>query len=57
MLQPTVDTMATGEVIVAGELMATGEAKLQSVQTTPDGGIVALRDRRFCLLAIYLAQV
>ena len=27
--------------------MATGEAKVQSVQTTPDGGIVVSRDGRF----------
>ena len=37
--------MATGETITTGELMATGEAEVQSIQTTLDGGIVASRDR------------
>ena len=32
--------MATGETIIIGELMATGEAEVQSVQTTLDGRIV-----------------
>ena len=39
--------MATGGAIIIGKLMATGEAEVQSVQTTRDGGIVASRDRRF----------
>ena len=39
--------MATGEVIVTGELMATGEAEVRSVQTRLDGGIIAsLADHR-----------
>ena len=46
-LQPTGDTMATGEAIITIDLMATGEAEVQSVQTTHVGGIVASRDRRF----------
>ena len=33
-----------------GELMAIGEAEVQSVQTTREGGIVASRDRRFVCL-------
>ena len=37
--------MATGEVTVTGELMATGEDEVQSVQTTLDSGIVALQQR------------
>ena len=37
----------TGEAIITGELMATGEAAVQSVQTTRDGGIVASRDHHF----------
>ena len=52
MLQPTGDAMATGEAIITGKLMATGEAEVQSVQTTHDGGIVALWDRHFYLLAV-----
>ena len=47
MLQPTGDTPATGEAIIRGELIATGQTEVQSVQTTHDGGIVASRDRRF----------
>ena len=43
LLQPTGDAMATGGAIIIGELMmATGEAEVQSVQTTRDGRIVAL---------------
>ena len=41
------EVMATGEAIVTGVLMATGEAEVQSVQTTLDRGIIASRDRRF----------
>ena len=37
LLQPTRDVMATGEVIITGELMATEQAKIQSVQSTRDG--------------------
>ena len=44
--------MATRKVIVIGELMAIGEAEIQSFQTTLDGGIIASRDR--CLLADHL---
>ena len=47
MLQPTEDAMATGEVIIAGELMATGKAEVHSVQTMRDGRIVASLDRYF----------
>ena len=47
LLQPTEDAMATGGEIIMGELMAAGEAEVQSVQTTLDGGIVASRDSRF----------
>ena len=36
--------------------MATGQAEIRSVQTTRDGGIVASRDCRFVLLAVWLAQ-
>ena len=39
--------MATGEAIIIGELIAIGEAEVQSGQTTLDGGIDALRDCRF----------
>ena len=42
MLQPAGDAMATGEVIITAQLMATGEAEVQSVQTTYDVGIAAL---------------
>ena len=35
------EAMATGEAIITGEVMDTGEADVWSVQTTPDGGIVA----------------
>ena len=52
MLQPTGDMTAMEEAIITGELMATGQAEIQSVQTTRDSGIVTLRNRRFCLLAI-----
>ena len=53
--------MATGGAIIVEELMATGEAEVQSVQTTLDGGIVTSRDCRFagsplCLLAVWLAR-
>ena len=34
--------MAIGEEMATGEVMATREAKVQNVQTTLDGGIVAL---------------
>ena len=44
MLQPTGDAMATGKAIIIGELMATGEAEVQSVQTMCDSGIVASRN-------------
>ena len=47
LLQPTGDAMATGGAIIIGELMATGEAEVQCVQTTLSGGIVSSRDRRF----------
>ena len=47
LLQPTGDAMATGEAIITAELMAAGEADVQSIQTTRDGGIVASRDRCF----------
>ena len=47
MLQSTGDTTTTGEAIIAGELMAIGQAEVQSVQTTQDGGIIASRDRHF----------
>ena len=36
LLQPTRDTTATGEAIITGELMATRQAEMQSVQTTRD---------------------
>ena len=39
--------MATGKAIITGELMATGQSKVQSVQKTRDGEIVTLLDRRF----------
>ena len=39
--------MSSGEAIITGELMATGEAEVQNVQTVRDGGIIASRDHRF----------
>ena len=39
--------MATGEAIITGELMATGEVELHSVQITRAGSIVASWDNRF----------
>ena len=39
--------MAMGEAVITGQLMATGEAEIQSVQTTCDGVMVTLRDHRF----------
>ena len=39
--------MATGDVIITRELMATGQTEVQSVQTTRDGWIIDLQDRRF----------
>ena len=55
--------MATGEAIIIGELMATGQAEIQNVQTTSDGGIAALFAGHLasslglwlCLLAVLLA--
>ena len=47
LLQSTGNAMATTRAIIIGELMATGEAEVQSVQTTFDGGIVASLDGRF----------
>ena len=45
--------MATGEAVVTGELIATGEA---DIQTMRDGRIVASRDRCFaCWLSSYTA--
>ena len=41
MLQPTGDVMASGGAIITEQLMATGQAKVQSVRTMLDGGIVA----------------
>ena len=38
--------MATGEAIITAEVMTTGEAEVQSVQTTLDGGIVASKAKR-----------
>ena len=35
-----------GEAIITGELMATGEAEVKTVQKTRDFAIVASRDRR-----------
>ena len=57
MLPPTGDAMATGGEIISEQLMATGQAEVQSVWTPLDGGIVASRDRHFacrppCLLAV-----
>ena len=50
--------MATGEVITTEELMGAGQAEVQSVQTTHDGGIIALRDRRFvCWPSSYLGRI
>ena len=46
--------MATGETINIRELVATGEAKVQSVQTALDGRIVGLP---LCLLAIYSSSL
>ena len=43
LLQPTGDTLATGEAKITGELMA----EVQSVQTVRDGRSVALQDHRF----------
>ena len=41
MLKPTGDVMATGEaIIITGELTDTGEAEVQSVQTTRDVGLL-----------------
>ena len=39
--------MATGVVIITGELMATGQAETQSVQTAHDDRIVASQGPRF----------
>ena len=39
--------MASGEEIITGELMATGEAELHIVQTMRDGRIVVLQNRCF----------
>ena len=47
LLQPAGDATATGEVIISGELKATGQAEIPCVHTTRDGVIVALWDRRF----------
>ena len=47
MLQLTGDVMVTGGAIITEELMATGQAEVQSVQTPLDGGIIASQDRRF----------
>ena len=47
LLQPTGDAMTTGGAIIIGELMATEEAEVRSVQKTLDGGIVASHDGRF----------
>ena len=47
LLQPTEDAMATGGEIIIGVLMATGQAEVQRVQTTLDGGIVTSQDGRF----------
>ena len=44
--------MAAGEAIIKGELMATGEAELHSVQTTRDSRIFASWDCRFACLPI-----
>ena len=44
--------MATGEGIIIAEVMATGETKLKSVQTTLNGGIVIL----LLLLVIYMYE-
>ena len=47
--------MATGEVIITGELMATGEAELHNFQTLRDGRTVASWDRHFsCWPSSYL---
>ena len=47
LLQPTGDAMGTGGAIIKAELIATGEAEVQSIQTMLDGGIVASRNGRF----------
>ena len=45
----TREAKITGEatITVTAELIAKGEAEVQSVQTTCDGRIVALQDRHF----------
>ena len=54
--------MATRGVRITGELMATGEAKVQCVQTTCDGGIAAIhacwqsRLLKFSLALIFVAS-
>ena len=52
----TVAVMAKVEAINTREVMTTGEAKIQSLQTILDGGMVPLSYISYCrLLAIYLA--
>ena len=52
LLRPIGDAMTTGEVIIIGELMTTGQAEMQSVKTSHDGGIDAAVGSPLCLLTI-----
>ena len=54
LLQPTGDAIATGGARIVGELVAIGEAAVQSVQTKLDCGIIPSRDG-LCGIAALLA--